>query len=594
MMTLTELRIKFGYPLLTNEEYTLVQSGEMNWSSLEAEIIRRKCLRSYPAYLQVVNFKYQMTAYHYSMAANLQHDYEKGPNPGMNYGLVLLSAPPQTGKSLSITESFQSWILIKNSRLKILTLGYGSDFAVRFGRRNKEKFIDYAPHLTRNKLKVHDRVQSAEEWEIMELNEKDHNYYPTSGGMSTAGMCGIVTGKTGNLVVIDDPIKNMQDADSEIKIANNIEFFQSAIETRLSGNPGSMCVVMCTRWVENDLIGWLRTNKKPNIVGDYNYAAMCTDGNKAKDPLRREVGEGLCPEMNKGAEWAQVIKDSYTASQGLHVYNALFQGEPSDEQGNLFKIENWKEYDVSTLDLSTCDRVYLSIDATFKDKETSDYVAMGVGAIKNGNDYKVYVVRKRMDLPDTLDKILYVLKKFPEIEIIYIEDKANGSGIISVIRKWRKRLNIPEENFPSVVGLEPIGGKYARAQAVSPYQRDGRCYLPREYDYKLFSSPDDFQWDEPDINYVWAFKQELATFPYARHDDLVDMHSQVLLKCLPLMTGEEKPTRKVVRFARYSTWWPEMEQDYKRLKTQGERDEFIRLYGANIKWKPIEEGGTCG
>lgn len=586
---------EYGYPILTPKEVKRIRDHDINWNSLDGEIIIRKCLKSYPAYLQATNYGYQMTAYHYSLAANLQKNYEKGPNPGMPYGLILLSASPQTGKSLSVTESFQSWVLCKNPRMSVLTLGYESTFASRFGRRNREKFNEWAPILTHGKVKLHDKIQSVETWETMVLDQSTNLFVSANGGMQTAGMGGAITGKTGNLVVVDDPIKNMEDAESENKIVTNIEYYQSTIETRLLGNPGSLCVVMCTRWVINDLIGWLRRNRKQFIVGDYNYAAMCTPENKLNDPLCREVGEGICPEMNKGSEWAQIIKESYTASQGGHVYNALFQGEPTNEQGNLFRVENWEEYEIDKVwRPEKFDRIYLSIDATFKDNKTNDYVAMKIGGVMQGNDYARYIVRKHMDLPDTLDKIIALYRKFPEIDVIYIEDKANGPGIVSVLRKWRRKLGIEEKDFPSIYPLEPSGGKYSRAQAASPYQREGRCYIPCEKDAHRFSSPEDFEWEEQGVSYTHCFKQELGTFPFGANDDLVDAHTQQIIKCIPLLTGEEAPEQRTVRFTRYSTWWPEMEADYRSLKTQEERNAFIKLHGANSKWKPKSEGGTYG
>lgn len=596
--TLEQFQEEFGYPLLTPKEVQSIRNHTINWNSLDGEIVIRKCLKSYPAYLQAAIYGYQMTPYHYSLAANLQKNFEKGPNPGMPYGLILLSASPQTGKSFTVTESFQSWVLIKNPRLSILTLGYESTFAARFGRRNREKFNEMAPILSHGRVKLHDKIQSTESWETMTLDSVTETFVSTNGGMHTAGMGGPITGKTGNVVVIDDPIKNMQDADSEVKIANNIEYFQSTIETRLLGNPGSLCIVMCTRWVINDLIGWLRRNRKPFIVGDYNYAAMCTPENQATDPLGRVPGEAICPEMKKDAQWAQIIKESYTASQGGHVYNALFQGNPTDEMGNLFRKEDWEEYEIDKVwtdeKLRDFDRIYLSIDATFKDKESSDYVAMKVGGIKAGNDYARYIVRKHLDLPDTLDKIIAVCKKFPEIDVIYIEDKANGPGVISVLRKWRNKLGIDEKDFPSVYPIEPEGGKYSRAQAASPYQREGHCYIPCEKDADRFSSPDDFEWEEKGVSYTNCYKHELGTFPFAAHDDLVDAHTQSIIKNIKLLTGEEQPEKRVMRFTNYTRWWPEMEEDYKHLKTDKERQEFIRMHGANEKWKPRSEGGQYG
>lgn len=586
--TLQEFQDEYGYPLLTADEVNAIREHELNWNSLEGEIVIRKCLRSYPAYLQAVNYGYHMTPYHYSLAANLQKNFEKGPNAGMPYGLILLSASPQTGKSLSVTETFQSWVLIKNPRFSVLTLGYEATFTARFGRRNREKFGEFAPLLSHGKLKLHDKIQSTEDWEIMQLDKITQNWISTSGGMKTAGMGGAITGKTGNLVVIDDPIKNMQDADSEVKVTNNIEYFQSAIETRLLGNPGSLCIIMCTRWVVNDLIGWCRRNRKKYIVGDYNYAAMCDERNVANDPLCRKIGEGICPEMGKDGNWAEIIKESYTASQGGHVYNALFQGEPTNELGNLFRMDDWQEYEVSKVwKPEKFDRIYLSIDATFKDKNTSDYVAMRVGGIKEGNDYLRYLVRKHMDLPDTLDKIIEVYKKFPEIDIIYIEDKANGPGIISVLRKWRRKLGIDDKEFPSVYPLEPEGGKYSRAQSASPYQREGRCFIPCEKDAHLLSSPEDFEWDEEGISYTHCYKQELGTFPYSANDDLVDAFTQVIIKNIPLLNGEEKVEKRPQRFTRFSDWWPEMWQDYKSLKNREDRDAFIKMHGAPREWQSL-------
>jgi phage terminase large subunit-like protein len=299
--------------------------------------------------------------------------------------------------------------------------------------------------------------------------------------------------------------------------------------------------------------------------------------------------------MNKGREWAQIIKESYTASQGGHVYGSLFQGEPTDMEGNLFKIENWEEYEIAKMWVpEKFDRIYLSIDASFKDKTTSDFVAMKVGGIRETNDYLRYLVRKRLDFPDTLDKIIKILKKFPEIDIIYIEDKANGSGIVSVLRKWRRKLKIDEHDFPSVYPLEPNGGKYSRAQTSSAYQRDGKCFIPCEKDAHLVSDPDDFEWEEEGVSYTNCFKTELGTFPFAANDDLVDCFSQAININIPLLTGEEKVDKKPRRFLRYTNWWPEMWQDFKHLKTQDEKNAFIRMHGAPIEWKPKSEGGEYG
>lgn len=610
MLTLEQLQEFYGYPILTDEEVALVHSRSLNWSSLEGEIILRKCVKSFPAYLQAANFGYKITAYHYSLAANQQRDFETGPNMlngkraerpysvdphGKNdYGIILLSAPPQTGKSLSISESFPSWVSINNPRIRIICIGYSSNFAARFGRRNRDKVISLGPVLTRGKMKVHDKIQSSDNWEMMLLDTINNYYYSSNGGMVTTGMDGQTTGNTGNYIQVDDPIKNMQEATSELLVIRNIELFQSAIETRLRANPGAMLCVMNTRWVTNDLHGWLRRHRKKYIVGDYNYAALCTEENQHNDPLLRIPGEGICPEMSLGAQWAENVKESYEAGQGAHVFRALYQGDPSDEKGNLFRDENWGEYEIDKVwkDFHRFDRIYLSIDATFKDLTTSDFVGMELTGIKGGNTYLRYLVRKQMDLPDTIDKIIKIVGMFPEIDVIYIEDKANGPGIIQVMKKWRKKLGISERDWPSVVAIQPEGGKYSRAQTAATYQREGRCYIPCEKDAHRLSSEDDFVWEEGGVSYTHCYKHELGTFPFAGNDDLVDSFSQGIKKNIGLLDGEEKPETRVQRFTRYSNWWPEMWDDYKSLKDRATKDAFIRMHGAPKEWKPKEEGGT--
>jgi hypothetical protein len=157
------------------------------------------------------------------------------------------------------------------------------------------------------------------------------------------------------------------------------------------------------------------------------------------------------------------------------------------------------------------------------------------------------------------------------------------------MRKWRKKLKISERDVPAIVPIEPEGGKYSRAQTASVYQRDGRCYIPCEKDAHKLSSEEDFVWDEPGLSYTQCYRQELGTFPFAGNDDLVDSFSQGIKRSIGLLSGEEKAEKKIMRFTRYSNWWPEMWADYKQLKEREAKDAFIRMHGAPMEWKPKEE-----
>jgi len=598
MLTLEQLIDYYEYPILDADEIKAIHERTINWLSLDGEIVIRKVLKSFPAFCQAANFGYLMTPYHYSLTAGWQAAYEHGRKcldsglpyqPGgqhMDYGVILLSASPQTGKSLSITESAPAWLECINPRIRQILLGYSGDLAVRFGRRNRDKFAELAPKLSKSKYKIHDKIQSGDNWETMIMDMVQKVFYSSNGGVVSAGLLGLVTGQTANYMQIDDPVSNMKDAQSETMVANGIEIYQSSIETRMRANRGIACI-MCTRWVPNDMHGWTKKHRKKYIIAEFNYAALCTEDNFLQDPLHRIVGEGICPQRGLDGHWARTVIESYMASGGAHVANALYQGAPSNMQGNLFKDENWEEYEIDSLDLNKVDRVELSIDATFKDNDTSDFVAMELWAAKSGNSYLRYIVRKQLDLPDTLDVIIAICKKFPEIDVIRIEDKANGPGIISIMRKWRRKLGIDERDFPSVVAAEPKGGKYSRAQTASVLQREGKCYLPKESDAHRISCKEHFDYDDPNLSYVGAFKQELSLFPFAGNDDMVDSYSQYIINNMAILTGEEKVHKKVPMFSRYSKWWPEMWQDYNALKTREDKDAFIHKFGAPEEWRNV-------
>ena len=109
-----------------------------------------------------------------------------------------------------------------------------------------------------------------------------------------------------------------------------------------------------------------------------------------------------------------------------------------------------------------------------------------------------------------------------------------------------------------------------------------------------YQLPEDFEWEEQGLSYAHCYKQELGTFPFAGNDDLVDAFSQGIKKSVGLLSGLEAPTKLPTRFSRYSVWWPEMEADYNSLKSSAEKQAFIRQHGANMKWKPRDEGGNYG
>jgi predicted phage terminase large subunit-like protein len=183
----------------------------------------------------------------------------------------------------------------------------------------------------------------------------------------------------------------------------------------------------------------------------------------------------------------------------MRAWNALFQGRPTSEEGNVFKRHWWQFYDVLP---KTLPLVAISVDATFKDTAGTDFVAIEVWGKVNADFYLIDMVKQRMDFPDTLRAIKAMSAKYPNHHAILIEDKANGPAIIAMLR----------HEIPGIIPIEPEGSKTARANAVTGIIESGNVYLPRFADFTS------------------EFIEEHASFPNGINDDLVDSCTQFLNK----------------------------------------------------------------
>jgi predicted phage terminase large subunit-like protein len=175
-----------------------------------------------------------------------------------------------------------------------------------------------------------------------------------------------------------------------------------------------------------------------------------------------------------------------------------------DERGELVPIEAM-ELDVTVEQLCSSarfDMVLQSWDCAFKDVKTSDFVVGQVWAKQGANKYLLDRVRDRMDCPKTISAIEQLSHKWPRATLKLIEDKANGTAVIQMLR----------HKIAGLVAVEPEGGKIARAYAVSPQVEAGNVYLPH---------PSVAPW-------VDTLIEACATFPNGAHDDQVDALTQAL------------------------------------------------------------------
>lgn len=567
-------------PVYGEKEYPAYSYGVSPWSgkelgnTLEGEVERRRCRRDYGEYVRVSNDGFYMTHMHRYVCDCIQAFIEAKTDKALD--ILLLSIPPRSGKSYTITETLPSWFLGKNPTGNVIICGYEGTFAEGFSRRNRDKFNRYAKDIFR--VEENPNIQGVAQWETA-----------AGGRCRAAGLKGGITGFGAELFIIDDPIKNQEMAESETVLAKIHDEMGPSVQSRI--HPGGKLIVIQTRWVENDVIGYIQSNWSDYVWADINLPCECED--EATDPLHRKLGDSLMGDhmgdfdlpqrIRNDNIWLRSKKMLVCAGEGERVWNALYQGHPSAQNGNLFRDNWWKRYcrriggdaedggTYSRIDIADMEYTCLSVDATFKKTETSDRVAITLWGLSQKNAYLYKLINKRMGFTETVERIRRLCEEYPGIDQLIIEDKANGSAIIDTLKYT--------DGIPPIVAVNPLGGKYSRAQAVSPFIAGGSVYIPVDFTESERREIEDDNHIETGYG---RFLYQMSHFPFAKNDDMVDSMSQALSRLIKIVTGEDPAPEK--RWTRFTKWYPDMWEDFEQMNSM-EQEEFIRTYGAPLEWE---------
>lgn len=393
-------------------------------------------------------------------------------------GRLIVAMPPRHSKSETISHYTPVWALDQFPWLKIILCSYEASFARSWGRMVRNTIAD---HVDRLRVRIAEDSQAAEGWQTTE-----------GGGMNTAGAGGPITGKGADLLIVDDPFKNAEEAESATIREKIWEWWQSTARTRLE--PGGTIIILHTRWHEDDLIGRLIQQAQADPEADQweviNFPAIAEDA----DLLGRQPGEALWPWRYPAEALTKLAK-----AVGSRWFAAMFQGRPAPAEGGLLKRTWWGFYRERP---ARFDEVIQSWDMAFKDTKSSDYVVGQVWGRIGAEKYLLDQVRDRMDFPATLQAVRALTAKWPQAHAKLVEDKANGPAVIAQLKR----------EIAGLIAVEPEGGKVARVNAVSPTIEAGNVYLP-----------------DPSIApWIGDFLTECSQFPNGAHDDQVDAMSQAL------------------------------------------------------------------
>jgi predicted phage terminase large subunit-like protein len=391
-------------------------------------------------------------------------------------GLLVIEAPPRHGKSETVSRATPVWHFTEHPNKHVTLAGYGASLPEAHSRFVRDTLSEHSDTLT---VTLAPDSTAADRW------------HTTEGGSCRAvGVGGALTGFGSHLLIVDDPISNAEEADSEVMRDKVWEWFLSVAWTRRE--PGATVVVMCTRWHEDDLIG--RILEHPELskrAKRLTFRALAEED----DVLGREVGEALWPERY-GRDALLEIKATLSA----RWWNALYQQRPTAAEGAEIKRSWWKLYDDLPVPWQALEYRLASWDATFTDADKSDYVVGQVWGVYGSYRYLLDVVRERMTFTEACEAVAVTHTKW-ECNGSAVELAANGHAIVSSL----------QAAMPGVYGVK-VGsnGKVARARAVSPLIKAGNVLLPRNAKFS----------DE--------LIEECAAFPLGKKDDQVDALSQAL------------------------------------------------------------------
>jgi predicted phage terminase large subunit-like protein len=394
---------------------------------------------------------------------------------------LMIFAPPRHTKSELCSRRFPAWYLGRHPDRQIICCSYSDDLAVDLGR-NVRDIVEGEEYRELFGTAIRPDSRAAERWQT------------TQGGIYiAAGVGSGITGRGAHVALIDDPVKNREEADSETFRKRVWDWFTDVLYTRLM--PGGAIVIVMTRWHEDDLAGRLLEAQKQG--GEQwevlNLPALAREG----DPLGRQPGEALWPEWY-AVEALERIRTALTITSGPRSWTALYQGEPQAEEGDYFRREWIRWYDERPAHL----RIYGASDYAVT-ASGGDYTVHGVAGVDPNDD--LYVLdwwRMQASSDKWVEAAIDLMQKYRPAE--WAEESGQiekGVGPFLTKRMQERRVYCHREPYVS------SSDKPTRAQSIRGRMSMGKVYFPR-------GAP----WTDDLIG-------ELLRFPAGVNDDQVDVLS---------------------------------------------------------------------
>jgi predicted phage terminase large subunit-like protein len=392
---------------------------------------------------------------------------------------LIIAVPPRNLKSILASVALPAWYLGHNPSERVVCVSYSAELAKTHSNDFRRVVNDPLYQAVFPKMRV-ERETDAE----IQTTLRGRRYATSIGGT--------LTGRGGNLTIIDDPLKP-GDAISEVSRQRVIEWWGSTMVTRPDDKQAARTIVVMQPIHVEDLVGHLLENE-----AGYELLSLPS---VAQSTTTYDLGGGRTHTREKGDllhpahEPAEVLRD-IKKSMGSMLFSAQYQQAPEPPGGKIIKRKMLKYY--SAAEPRSTDRIVMSWDIALSEQEAGDYSACVV-LFNRGDSYFVHdVIRGKFPFDKLKEKIIEVKQRYERASLV-IEESPISHGLIQSLRE--KRIN--------VVDVKPDRDKLSRLISQIDLFEGGSVLLPK------------------DAPWLDAFVAELLSFP-GRHDDQVDALTQGL------------------------------------------------------------------
>lgn len=485
----------------------------------------RKAALSYPAFLDYYYPDFKRAKFQQEIVETLDMvEQDALIRDGVPIRNILITAPPRHAKTFYTTQTFAGYLLLRKAYREVMVAAYNAELAGTFGRATRDIVTDKKATKPFPTFQLSRETRAVDFWKT------------TVGGVYYAvGMGGTTTGRGANFLLLDDPYKTREEAESMLIRRKIWDFYVASLLTRQQpdrdGQP-AVKIITHTRWHPDDIGGrileseefkngeWFHLNYRALEERDTSVYISRSDlpqddpryipqtseaGGKKRKLLLKHVAKGerlVSAPKKQVALWPERFPVEWLLKQkkqiGDREFEALYQQNPYVIGGNIVKESWFRRYTIESLP-QDFHAIAIAADTAFKAKTQNDYSAILVGGVTAlGDIYLLKMHREKLEYPLLKRKVQTINASWrgKGLRGWWVEDKASGQSLIQDMQKNSGLIILPWKPGSD--------DKVNRLTSVSPMIEAGRVWLPEDADW------------------VDDFLNEICAFPSVKNDDQVD------------------------------------------------------------------------